>query len=78
MKLFAIATAATLALATSASAMASSQVETAAQNALDRYGFSVDASDLSRNQWAGIKAAVSDNDRTRTEVQASIASVLNN
>ena len=77
MKLFALATAATVALATSASAMAPSQVEIAAQNTLDKYGLSVDAGSLNRTQHVAIKAADNDSDRTRVEVQAAIFSVLN-
>lgn len=76
MKLFALATAATLGLATAASAMTSSQVGIEAQRTLDRYGFAVDAGSLSLTQLVGIKAANSDSERTRAEVQAAIASVL--
>ena len=77
MKLFALATAAPVALATSASAMAPSQVEIEAQNTLDLYGFSVDAGSLSGTQLVAINAADNDSDRTRVEVQAAIFSVLN-
>ena len=77
MKLFAYAAAATVALATTASAMAPSQVAIEAQNTLDRYGFSVDAGSLSGTQLVAIKAADNDSDRTRVEVQAAIFSVLN-
>ena len=76
MKLFALATAATVALATSASAMAPSQIAVEAQNTLDKFGFEVDAGSLTRTQWVGINAADNDSDRTRVEIQASIASVL--
>ena len=78
MKLFALATAATVALATTASAMAPSQVAVEAQNTLDKYGFSVDAGSLSRTQHVAINGADNDSDRTRVEIQAAIASVLNN
>lgn len=77
MKFFALATAASLVLATSASAMAPSQLAVEAQNTLDKYGFSVDADALTRTQWVGINAADNDSDRTRVQVQAAIASVLN-
>ena len=77
MKLFAYAAAATVALATTASAMAPSQVAIEAQNTLDRYGFSVDAGSLSGTQLVAINAADNDSDRTRVEVQAAIFSVLN-
>ncbi|MEO1238236.1 MAG: hypothetical protein AAFW64_00975 [Pseudomonadota bacterium] len=76
MKLFAYAAAATVALATTASAMAPSQVEIEAQNTLDKYGFSVDAGSLNRTQHVAINAADNDSDRTRVEVQAAIFSVL--
>ncbi|MEO1238235.1 MAG: hypothetical protein AAFW64_00970 [Pseudomonadota bacterium] len=77
MKLFAYAAAATVALATTASAMAPSQVEIEAQNTLDKYGFSIDAGSLSGTQLVAINAADNDSDRTRVEVQAAIFSVLN-
>ncbi|MEM9709250.1 MAG: hypothetical protein AAF871_10700 [Pseudomonadota bacterium] len=78
MKLAIFATAATLALATTASAMAPSQLAVEAQNTLDKFGFSVDAGNLSRTQWVAINAADNDTDRTRVQVQAAIASVLKN
>lgn len=78
MKLIALATAVTVGLATSASAMATSQVSAEAQNTLNRYGFSVDASSLTRSQWVSINAADNDSDRTRVQVRAAIASVLKN
>lgn len=78
MKLFALATATAVVLATSASAMAPSQIATEAQNTLDRYGFSVDAGALTRSQLVGINAADNDSDRTRVQVRAAIASVLQN
>ena len=78
MKLFALVTATAVILATGASAMAPSQIATEAQNTLDRYGFSVDAGALTRSQWVGINAADNDTDRTRVQVRAAIASVLQN
>ncbi|MEL7106048.1 MAG: hypothetical protein AAGM21_09010 [Pseudomonadota bacterium] len=77
MKLFAYAAAATVALATTASAMAPSQVTIEAQNTLNKYGFSVDAGGLSSTQRVAINAADNDSDRTRAEIQAAIFSVLN-
>ncbi len=76
MKLFALATAAIVTVASAASAMAPSQVEIEAQNTLNAYGFSVDAGSLSGAQLVAINAADSDSDRTRVEVQARIFSVL--
>ncbi len=78
MKLIALATAITVGLATSASAMAPSQISAEAQRTLDRYGFSVDVGSLTRSQWVGINAADNDSDRTRVQVRAAIASVLRN
>ncbi len=78
MKLFALATVATVTLASAASAMATSQVEIEAQNTLNKYGFSVDAGSLDRTQLVAINGADNDSDRTRVEVQAAIASALSN
>ncbi|MDJ1009114.1 MAG: hypothetical protein QNJ13_14965 [Paracoccaceae bacterium] len=78
MKLFALAAAATVALATAASAMAPSQVAVEAQNTLNEYGFNVDADTLSRSQWVAINAADNDSERSRVEVQSLIASALRN
>ena len=78
MKLFALATVATVTLASAASAMATSQVEIEAQNTLNKFGFSVDAGSLSGTQLVAINGADNDSDRTRVEVQAAIASALSN
>ena len=76
MKLFALATAAIVTVASASSALAASQVEIEAQNTLDKYGFSVDAGSLSGTQLVAINAADNDSDRTRVEVQARIFSAL--
>lgn len=78
MKLIVLATAVTVGLATSASAMAPSQISAEAQHTLNSYGFSVDAGSLRRSQLVGINAADNDRDRTRVQVRAAIASVLKN
>ncbi|MDJ1009113.1 MAG: hypothetical protein QNJ13_14960 [Paracoccaceae bacterium] len=76
MKLFALAAAATVALATTASAMAPSQITIEAQKTLNEYGFSVDAGSLTRTQIVAINAADNDSERSRVEVQSLIGSVL--
>lgn len=78
MKLFAIAATATVVLASAASAMTASQGELRAQNALDKYGFEVDAGTLSPTQWVGISAATSDNDQSDVQIKSRIAAVVGN
>ncbi len=77
MKLFALATAAIVTVASASSALAASQFEIEAQNTLDKYGFSVDAGSLSGPQLVAVNGADNDSDRTRVEIQAAIASAVN-
>ena len=76
MKLFAFVAAATVALATTASAMAPTQLEVRAQSALDKHGFSVDAGDLSAAKWYAITDAVDNENNNTKDVRENIASIL--